>query len=143
MARLKLSSPKSLIIDCFFSQFEQFLTHLDLMDQRFHPANNKTNKCILLKHAYSTRIRLSKLAKMSANVNVTRHIVETVIIGWQCYDSSRYDSWLFDKSILQYRPNVYWPNVCWPNVCQPNVCWHGMNYLEYIEKNMDEIYKCL
>jgi hypothetical protein len=94
MARVKLSSPKMHIIDCLcyiFSHFEQFLTHLDLMDQRFHPANNKTNKCILLKHAYSTRIRLSKLAKMSANVNVTQHIVETVIIGGQCYDSSRYD----------------------------------------------------
>ncbi len=37
------------------------------MDQRFHPAKNKSKKFILLKHVYSTRLnKSSKHAKVSA-----------------------------------------------------------------------------
>ncbi len=36
------------------------------MDQRFHLAKNKSSKFTLLKHAYSTRLKCNKHAKMSA-----------------------------------------------------------------------------
>ncbi len=37
------------------------------MDQRFHPAKNKSSKFILLKHDYSTKLWCSKHAKMAAS----------------------------------------------------------------------------
>jgi hypothetical protein len=36
------------------------------MDHIFYPAKNKSRKFTLLKHAYSTRLKSSKHAKMSA-----------------------------------------------------------------------------
>ncbi len=36
----------------YFSQLEPILFCLDLIDQRFHPAKNKSSKFTLLKHAY-------------------------------------------------------------------------------------------
>ncbi len=38
------------------------------MDQIFHPSKHKFGKFILLKHAYTTSLKSSKYAKMSANV---------------------------------------------------------------------------
>ncbi len=37
------------------------------MDQSFHLSKNKSSKFTLLKHAYSTRNKSNKHAKMSAN----------------------------------------------------------------------------
>ncbi len=63
MAKLKLSSPKTHIVD-FFLAMKPFLSPLDLMNQRFHPAKNKSNKSILSKHAVSTIPKSSKHAEM-------------------------------------------------------------------------------
>jgi hypothetical protein len=72
-ATFKLPSPKTHLTDCFviFCQFEPSLSSLDLMDQRFHLAKNKScNSCLsmltLLKHDYSARLKSNKRTKMSA-----------------------------------------------------------------------------
>jgi hypothetical protein len=69
LKRLKLLSPKSrLLIVLYFSQLEPFLFCSYLMEQGFQPAINKSSKFILLKHAYTTRLKSSKHAKMSATM---------------------------------------------------------------------------
>jgi hypothetical protein len=44
------------------------------MDQRFHPAKNKSSKFTLLKHAYFARLKSSKHAKMSAYRDIGWHL---------------------------------------------------------------------
>jgi hypothetical protein len=50
----------------YFSLLEPFLFYSGVMDQRFCPAKNKSGKFIFLTHAYSNRLKASKLSKMSA-----------------------------------------------------------------------------
>jgi len=73
IGKIKFSSPKTDIIDflIFFSWLKPFLSHLDLMDQRFQPSKYKSCPFILIKqayffkHAYSTILKSSEQPKMS------------------------------------------------------------------------------
>jgi len=70
------------------------------MGQRFHPAKNMSTEFTLIKHAYSTRLKYSEHAKMSAIMsaenfnflNVKKQKIETIKLipgnfsGHQHYD---------------------------------------------------------
>jgi hypothetical protein len=85
---------------------EPFLSCLDLMDQRFHPAINKSVKLILLNHAY-------KHTKMSAN--------KLVLLEQENIFSLRYSP----KRPSKGRFLAVWPNArsAIANGIEAKICW--------------------